>query len=80
MVNGTVTIVRRKSQHFNRKRVALRRVKGGVAAALRHARPGHPRLWGLVRSKGVDGRDTRAFTPVFDGLCPAMTAKQDGLT
>jgi hypothetical protein len=20
-----------------------------------------------------DGRDTRAFTPVFDGLCPAMT-------
>jgi hypothetical protein len=24
-------------------------------------------------SKDVDGRDTRAFTPVFDGLCPAMT-------
>jgi hypothetical protein len=23
--------------------------------------------------KGVDGRDKRAFTPVFDGLCPAMT-------
>jgi hypothetical protein len=23
--------------------------------------------------KDVDGRDTRAFTPVFDGLCPAMT-------
>ena len=21
----------------------------------------------------VDGRDIRAFTPVFDGLCPAMT-------
>ena len=21
----------------------------------------------------MDGRDTRAFTPVFDGLCPAMT-------
>jgi hypothetical protein len=23
--------------------------------------------------KDVDGRDIRAFTPVFDGLCPAMT-------
>jgi hypothetical protein len=23
--------------------------------------------------KDVDGRDKRAFTPVFDGLCPAMT-------
>ncbi len=23
--------------------------------------------------KDVDGRDNRAFTPVFDGLCPAMT-------
>ena len=22
-----------------------------------------------------DGRDIRAFTPVFDGLCPAMTKK-----
>jgi hypothetical protein len=21
----------------------------------------------------VDGRDDRTFTPVFDGLCPAMT-------
>jgi hypothetical protein len=25
--------------------------------------------------KDVDGRDNRAFTPVFDGLCPAMTEK-----
>jgi hypothetical protein len=24
-------------------------------------------------AKNVDGRDVRAFTPVFDGLCPAMT-------
>jgi hypothetical protein len=23
--------------------------------------------------KDVDGRDTRAFTSVFDGVCPAMT-------
>jgi len=23
--------------------------------------------------KDVDGRDIRAFTPVFDRLCPAMT-------
>ena len=23
--------------------------------------------------KGVDGRDIRAFTPVFDGCCTAMT-------
>jgi hypothetical protein len=27
----------------------------------------------LLKCKGVDGRDIRAFTPVFDGLCPAMT-------
>jgi len=27
----------------------------------------------LSRKKDVDGRDIRAFTPVFDGLCPAMT-------
>jgi hypothetical protein len=26
-----------------------------------------------VRLKDVDGRVIRAFTPVFDGLCPAMT-------
>jgi hypothetical protein len=25
------------------------------------------------RQQDVDGRDKRAFTPVFDGLCPAMT-------
>jgi hypothetical protein len=24
----------------------------------------------------VDGRDIRAFTPVFDGLCPAMTDQE----
>ena len=27
-----------------------------------------------VNRKDVDGRDKRAFTPVFDGLCPAMTS------
>ena len=27
----------------------------------------------LDHPKDVDGRDTRAFTPVFDGRCPAMT-------
>ncbi len=26
--------------------------------------------------KDVDGRDVRAFTPVFDGLCPAMTTEK----
>jgi hypothetical protein len=26
-----------------------------------------------LSKKGVDGRVIRAFTPVFDGLCPAMT-------
>jgi hypothetical protein len=25
------------------------------------------------RKQDVDGRDIRAYTPVFDGLCPAMT-------
>jgi hypothetical protein len=28
----------------------------------------------FAKKQGVDGRDIRAFTPVFDGLCPAMTA------
>jgi len=27
--------------------------------------------FGRVRKQDVDGRDKRAFTPVFDGLCPA---------
>src|SRR6185312_16149321 len=26
-----------------------------------------------AQPKDADGRDKRAFTPVFDGLCPAMT-------
>jgi hypothetical protein len=26
--------------------------------------------------KDVDGRVKRAFTPVFDGLCPAMTVER----
>jgi hypothetical protein len=26
--------------------------------------------------KDVDGRDKKAFTPVFNGLCPAMTGKE----
>jgi hypothetical protein len=32
-----------------------------------------PGIHVLLLGKGVDGRDIRAFTPVFDGLCPAMT-------
>ena len=31
------------------------------------------RLLSFRRAKDVYGRDIRAFTPVFDGLCPAMT-------
>jgi hypothetical protein len=27
-----------------------------------------------AEKQDVDGRDKRAFTPVFDGLCPAMTS------
>jgi hypothetical protein len=27
----------------------------------------------LHENEVVDGRDKRAFTPVFDELCPAMT-------
>jgi len=34
-----------------------------------------PGIHVLATKKGVDGRDARAFTPVFDGLCPAMTMK-----
>src|SRR5207302_9240091 len=45
------------------------------------ARPGagHPRLPSLPK-QDVDGRDIRAFTPVFDGLCPAMTLLSDRLS
>jgi hypothetical protein len=32
-----------------------------------------PQALVFFSSKFVDGRDKRAFTPVFDGLCPAMT-------
>jgi hypothetical protein len=32
-----------------------------------------PGILVLAAKEGVDGRDIRAFTPVFDGLCPAMT-------
>jgi hypothetical protein len=35
--------------------------------------PGHPRLSNKINCKDVDGRDKRAFTPVFDGLSPAIT-------
>ncbi len=28
-----------------------------------------------AEKQDVDGRDERAFTPVFDGLCPAMTGQ-----
>ena len=40
---------------------------------LRHARPcaGHPRLCRSEERRGWPG--IWAFTPVFDGLCPAMT-------
>jgi hypothetical protein len=31
----------------------------------------------LSKIKDVDGRDIRAFTPIFDGLCPAMTTRVD---
>src|SRR5579872_4968071 len=43
----------------------------------RHALPraGHPRLSSRPSMQDVDGRDNRAFTPVFDGLCPAMTSE-----
>ena len=30
----------------------------------------------LLFKQGVDGRDKRALTPVFDGLCPAMTKNE----
>jgi hypothetical protein len=41
-----------------------------------HVMPGLvPGIHAFIAAKqGVDGRDIRAFTPVFDGLCPAMTA------
>jgi hypothetical protein len=32
-----------------------------------------PGIHVYLSNKDVDGRDIRAFTPVFDGLCPAMT-------
>src|SRR5437016_521647 len=37
------------------------------------ANAGHPRL--SCRGKDVDGRDIKAFTPVFDGLCAATTSE-----
>jgi hypothetical protein len=36
--------------------------------------PGIHVLLSSMLAKDVDGRDIRAFTPVFAGLCPAMTA------
>jgi len=33
----------------------------------------HDFLVAPFRKQDVDGRGVRAFTPVFDGLCPAMT-------
>ena len=27
-----------------------------------------------ANAEDVDGRDKRAFTPIFDGLCPALTS------
>jgi hypothetical protein len=32
-----------------------------------------PGIHDFATKQDVDGRDKRAFTPVFDGLCPAMT-------
>jgi hypothetical protein len=40
--------------------------------------PGIHVLQVLPQGKDVDGRDIRAFTPVFDGLCPAMTSMKHG--
>src|SRR6266568_5710022 len=36
-------------------------------------RPGHPRLCLRGRQERRGCPDIRAFTPVFDGLCPGMT-------
>jgi hypothetical protein len=30
-------------------------------------------VFAISQQEDVDGRVKRAFTPVFDGLCPAMT-------
>jgi hypothetical protein len=49
------------------------RSKNGVAS-LAYAPVIHALLLPVVEVKDVDGWDERAFTPVFDGLCPAMTA------
>jgi hypothetical protein len=35
-----------------------------------------PGIHVLRCKQGVDGRDIRAFTLVFDGLCPAMTQEK----
>jgi hypothetical protein len=43
----------------------------GLRPARLQARAGHPRLCRSEERRGWPG--TRAFTPVFDGLCPAMT-------
>jgi hypothetical protein len=32
-------------------------------------------VWAV--KEDMDGRVIRAFTPVFDGLCPAMTMERD---
>jgi hypothetical protein len=45
------------------------RLKDGVASLAYGA--GHPRL--ASRLKAWMAGTNRAFTPVFDGLCPAMT-------
>jgi hypothetical protein len=35
----------------------------------------HGLLFSAALKKVVDGRDTSAFTRVFDALCPAMTKR-----
>jgi hypothetical protein len=35
-----------------------------------------PGIHVLAAKEDVDGRDIRAFTPVVDGLCPAMTIER----
>ncbi len=47
-----------------------------LRSCFRHAWPwaGHPRLHFLEARRGWPG--VRAFTPVFDGLCPAMTEER----
>jgi len=57
---------------------ALRMTKEKMTAARQRQAPKPDRTTRQVfraTCKEVDGREERAFTPVFDGLCAAMTFK-----